>query len=134
MRVFARALTACATVALLAGCGGGSGSPIGSAGLPAGGGIVPTGATVTATYKAVRDGKPFQGAEVWLRKCNPTGPYIRKGKTDAKGKIEWSGFKLNQYIELGFKAKVTTQNGWRFSEWKGCFSPGNVPLKDTFHV
>lgn len=137
MKVLARiscTLAVYTAIALLAGCGGGTGSPIGSAGLPAERGIGPLGSTVTAVYKAIRDRKPFQGAEVWLRKCNPTGVYIRRGKTNAMGKVAWSGFNVNQYIELGWKAKVNTKNGWRFSEWKGCWAPDKLPLTDTFRV
>lgn len=137
MKVSARASCAFAmyaATAVLAGCGGGSGSPFGPAGRPAERANLPLGATVTVTYKAVHAGKPFQGADVWLRKCDPTGAYIRFGKTDAKGKVEWSGFKLDQSIELGRKAKIETKNGWQFRKWEACWQSGKLPLTDTFHV
>jgi hypothetical protein len=136
MRVLARtscALAMYAAIAGLAGCAGGSGT-IGSAGLPAERGIAPLGSKVTAIYTVLHKRKPFKGAEVWLRKCDPNGAYIRWGKTNAMGKVEWSGFNTDQYIELGFRAKVMTKTGWQFREWKGCWLPGKLPLKDTFRA
>jgi hypothetical protein len=130
--------TICAAIAVLAGCGGGSGSVIGTNELPSAQHVVPLGSKVTVTYTVLHDGKPFQGADLWLRKYDEKtqqkGAYIRRGKTNAAGKVSWSGFNLNQGICLGFKATIKIKDGIKKVGSLDCWLPGNLPLKRTFHA
>jgi len=128
-------LTVLAAIGILAGCGGGGGNPLGSTALMPSQTVVPL---ATATYTALFMGKPFQGAKIYLRKASITiqcgGVYIRKGTTDAMGKVVFTGFNRDQFICLGFDAKWHDHQRQCKDRASAGYFPNHVPLKHTFRL
>ena len=126
------ALTICVAIAILAGCGGGSGSPIGTTGLPSAQEFVPRAAApfLTAYFTVKYQGKPRAGVPVTLsldKYISAGGKLISKGKTNQMGKVTLSKFTKDQVVCYQTKLVVRTTSGVTGGEEKTCWSAGRFP-------
>ena len=120
-------------VALLAGCGGGSGSTLWSAGLPSSHDNImglarrPSsqlfGATqdVTVTVIDLSNGKPLAGLPVWLLDRDCKGKVVALEATGPKGRAVFRNISTTQKLA----ARVRSKSGGGFFEM--CEVPANQP-------
>lgn len=99
------ALTLCAAAAILAGCGGGNGNPLGPNGLPSARAVVPpamraavTSVVVTVLYK----GKPtLKGSKAVL--FNGKGQEVRRAVAGTNGNLRFPNVPQKLALRLGFQ-------------------------------
>jgi hypothetical protein len=135
-------LTMLTAIGILAGCGGGNVSPIGSSGLPAAQSaipgmpgmrnVIPHRLDKTSVITVKMNGRPVPDAEVkmgWGQNCGLLGchPYQKTGKTGPMGTKEYKGLPSGRVYYC-----IAARKGFAYAE--RCAGPFFVDPKESISL